>query len=132
MGAGHDVEQPFHDDLGYYEGRADGIATVKKIGVAEAQRDLAARHGFAGWAALRRHVEGMRDGTVAPTPFVLAYRAIEANDHERIVELVDRFPDLIKICSVLVGERPAGTRSPEQVPVRPGDTVEFLPPFAGG
>jgi molybdopterin converting factor small subunit len=45
---------------------------------------------------------------------------------------VDRFPDLIKICSVLVGERPAGTRSPEQVPVRPGDTVEFLPPFAGG
>ena len=52
----------------------------------------------------------------------------------RVLELhpVDRFPDLIKICSVLVGERPAGTRSPEQVPVRPGDTVEFLPPFAGG
>jgi len=52
----------------------------------------------------------------------------------RVLDLhpVDRFPDLIKICSVLVGERPAGTRSPEQVPVRPGDTVEFLPPFAGG
>ena len=52
----------------------------------------------------------------------------------RVLDLhpVDRFPDLIRICSVLVGERPAGTRSPEQVPVRPGDTVEFLPPFAGG
>jgi molybdopterin converting factor small subunit len=52
----------------------------------------------------------------------------------RVLDLhpVDRFPDLIKNCSVLVGERPAGTRSPEQVPVRPGDTVEFLPPFAGG
>ena len=52
----------------------------------------------------------------------------------RVLDLhpVDRFPDLIKICSVLVGERPAGTRSPEQVPVQPGDTVEFLPPFAGG
>ena len=52
----------------------------------------------------------------------------------RVLDLhpVGRFPDLIKICSVLVGERPAGTRSPEQVPVRPGDTVEFLPPFAGG
>jgi molybdopterin synthase sulfur carrier subunit len=52
----------------------------------------------------------------------------------RVLDLhpVDRFPDLIKICSVLVGERPAGTRPPEQVLVRPGDTVEFLPPFAGG
>ena len=52
----------------------------------------------------------------------------------RVLDLhpVDRFPDLIRICSVLVGERPAGTRSPEQVPVRPGDTVEFLPPVAGG
>jgi molybdopterin synthase sulfur carrier subunit len=52
----------------------------------------------------------------------------------RVLDLhpADRFPDLIQICSVLVGERPAGTRPPEQVPVRPGDTVEFLPPFAGG
>ena len=52
----------------------------------------------------------------------------------RVLELhpVDRFPDLIGICSVLVGERPAGTREPGEVLVRPGDTVEFLPPFAGG
>ncbi len=52
----------------------------------------------------------------------------------RVLDLhpVDRFPDLIRICSVLVGDRPAGSRAPGQVPVQPGDTVEFLPPFAGG
>jgi ankyrin repeat protein len=95
MDAGHDVEQPFHDDLGYYEGRADGIATVNEVGVAEARRDLAARHGFADWPALCRHVEGMRDGTVAPTPFVLAYRAVEAHDRDGLAALLDRFPDLV-------------------------------------
>jgi molybdopterin converting factor small subunit len=52
----------------------------------------------------------------------------------RVVDLHPgtRLPELVKICSVLVGDRPAGTRPPEQVVVRPGDTVEFLPPFAGG
>ena len=43
-----------------------------------------------------------------------------------------RLPDVLKICSVLVGERPVGSREPESVVVEPGDTVEFLPPFAGG
>ena len=52
----------------------------------------------------------------------------------RVLELHPggRLPDLVKICSVRVGDRPAGTRPPERVAVRPGDTVEFLPPFAGG
>lgn len=43
-----------------------------------------------------------------------------------------RFADILGICSVLVGSTPVGTRAPEQVPLRPGDVVELLPPFAGG
>lgn len=52
----------------------------------------------------------------------------------RVLELHPggRMSDLVKVCSVLVGDRPAGARAPEHVSVRPGDTVEFLPPFAGG
>jgi ankyrin repeat protein len=87
-------EQPFRDDIDYYGGRVDGIASVTGVSVAEARRDLAARHGFSSWRELRRLVESMRSGDEPPTPFVLAYRAVEANDRERLVELLDRFPDL--------------------------------------
>jgi ankyrin repeat protein len=89
------LEQPFRTDLDYYEGRADGIATVMGVSAAEARRDLAARHGFSSWRELRRHVETMSSGEEPPTPFVLAYRAIEDNDRARLVELLDRFPDLV-------------------------------------
>jgi ankyrin repeat protein len=89
------LEQPFRTDLDYYEGRAHGIATVNGVTAADARRDLAARHGFSSWRELRRHVEAMSSGEEPATPFVLAYRAIEANDRERLVGLIDRFPDLI-------------------------------------
>ncbi len=89
------LEQPFRVDLDYYEGRANGIASVDGVSVAEARRDLAARHGFSSWRGLRRHVEAMRSGEEPPTPFVLAYQAVEANDSESIVQLLDRFPDLV-------------------------------------
>ena len=89
------LEQPFRSDLDYYEGRAHGIATVNGVSVAEARRDLAGRHGFSSWRALRRHVEAMHSGEGPPTPFVLAYRAIESNDRARLVQLLDRFPDLV-------------------------------------
>jgi ankyrin repeat protein len=89
------LEQPFRADLDYYEGRAHGIASVMGMSTAEARRDLARRHGFSSWRELRRHVEAMESGEEPPTPFVLAYRAVEANDRERLVELLDRFPDLV-------------------------------------
>ena len=89
------LEQPFRTDLDYYEGRAHGIASVNDVSVADARRDLAARHGFSSWRALRRHVEAMQSGEEPPTPFVLAYTAIEENDRERLVQLIDRFPDLV-------------------------------------
>jgi sulfur-carrier protein len=43
-----------------------------------------------------------------------------------------RLAEVLSVCSVLVGERPVGTADPAAVPVRAGDTVELLPPFAGG
>jgi molybdopterin converting factor small subunit len=43
-----------------------------------------------------------------------------------------RLPGVLEACSVLVGEEPVKSRRPEEVLVRPGQTVEFLPPFAGG
>ncbi len=89
------LEQPFRTDLDYYEGRAHGIASVRGVAIAEARRDLAARHGFSTWRTLRRHVEAMQSGQEPPTPFVLAYRAVEENDRERLAELLDRFPELV-------------------------------------
>jgi ankyrin repeat protein len=89
------LEQPFRFDLDYYEGRANGIASVMGISVLEARRELAERHGFSSWRELRRHLESMQSGEEPPTPFVLAYRSVEANDRERLGELLDRFPDLV-------------------------------------
>jgi ankyrin repeat protein len=89
------LEQPFRVDLDYYEGRAHGIASVMGVSVAEARRDLAGRHGFSSWRQLRNYVKSMRNGEEPPSPFVLAYRAVEANDRERLGMLLDRFPDLV-------------------------------------
>src|SRR3954467_10216745 len=41
-------------------------------------------------------------------------------------------PGVLEACSVLVGDQPVKSRDPESVLVRPGQTAEFLPPFAGG
>ena len=90
-------EQPFRTDLEYYEGRADGIATVNGVSVAKARRDLAQRHGFSSWAELRRHVEALRKGSEPPTPFMLAYRAVEDDDRGRLAGLLDDHPDLVHV-----------------------------------
>lgn len=89
-----DVEQPFHTDLDYYDGRAAGIATVRGVELAEARRELARRHGFGSWSALARQVERLASGH-EPTPFMLAYRALEARDREELVRLLDRYPELV-------------------------------------
>ncbi len=44
----------------------------------------------------------------------------------------DRFDDVVDSCSILVGETPVGSRPHDDVRLDPGDTVELLPPFAGG
>ncbi|MFT4289180.1 MoaD/ThiS family protein [Nocardioides sp.] len=39
---------------------------------------------------------------------------------------------VLQACSALVGDRPVGRLDPRTVLVEPGESVEFLPPFAGG
>jgi len=91
-----DLEQPFHTDLEYYEGRADGIATTAGVSVTEARRDLAQRHGFSSWRGLTRHIEALREESESPPPFMLAYRAVEDDDLPALVELLDRYPELVE------------------------------------
>lgn len=43
-----------------------------------------------------------------------------------------RLADVLAACSMLVGDRPVGAQDPAEVGLRPGDTIELLPPFAGG
>lgn len=43
-----------------------------------------------------------------------------------------RLDDVVAVCSVLVGDRPVASADPTTIQLRPGDTVELLPPFAGG
>ncbi|NYG59724.1 molybdopterin converting factor small subunit [Nocardioides daedukensis] len=50
----------------------------------------------------------------------------------RILERHPGAERVIGICSMLVDDEPAGSLDPDTVRVRPGQSVEFLPPFAGG
>ena len=43
-----------------------------------------------------------------------------------------RLREVVAVCSVLVDDRPVGSVDPRSVVLAPGETVELLPPFAGG
>jgi molybdopterin converting factor small subunit len=43
-----------------------------------------------------------------------------------------RLGDVLRVCSALVDDRPVKRLDPAAVLVEPGQSVEFLPPFAGG
>jgi ankyrin repeat protein len=92
-----EVEQAFHDDIEYYEGRAEGIATVNRVTIEQARRDLAERHGLSSWEELKEHVAALSSGKEPAPPFVLAYRALEAGDRDRLVELLDAHPELVEM-----------------------------------
>ena len=81
------------------------------------------------WASLRAAAGVEEDRVEVAGPVSLAElkkRALELHGHSR------RFSDVLTTCSVLVGERPAGNADAESVRVPVGQSVEFLPPFAGG
>lgn len=44
----------------------------------------------------------------------------------------NRFVDIIDCCAIVLGEVPVGARDHSEVLLSEGDTLEFLPPFAGG
>jgi ankyrin repeat protein len=92
---GDDVEQPFRTDAAYYEDRAGGIATTDGVDLDAARLDLARRHGFSSWPELLGHVEDLRDGRVAPSPFMRAFAAIEARDEAALAAELDRHPELV-------------------------------------
>ena len=80
------------------------------------------------WAAARSAagVPGEEVGVDAPIS-VADLTARLARDHAGT-----RLPAELEICSVLVGELPVSGEDRAEVVVGDGDTVEFLPPFAGG
>jgi molybdopterin converting factor small subunit len=80
------------------------------------------------WAAARSAAGTAEDVLDVPGPVTLADVAAEVVRRHPGT----RFPDVIAVCSVLVGDQPVGSRDPGSVVVPPGSTVEFLPPFAGG
>ena len=109
----------FVDDIGYYEDRAEGLRSVVESGLAsgiaivrtyhpaltdasdaeiralsrgDARLVLAREHGFASWAAFRRHVDDLAE---SGEPFRRAFRAIQARDGEALGALLDRYPGLV-------------------------------------
>lgn len=81
------------------------------------------------WAAARAAAGVAEDVVEVSEPCTLAdlvARALELHASSA------RFPAVLDCCSVLVGDRPVGTGDRAGVIVQPGETVEFLPPFAGG
>ena len=80
------------------------------------------------WAAARTAAGVGQDELATDGPLTLAEvvrRAVAAHPGTRL-------PGVLEICSVLVGDQPVATEDPETVVVEPGQSVEFLPPFAGG
>lgn len=43
-----------------------------------------------------------------------------------------RLANVLQVCAVLVDDRPVSSEERGEVVVRPGQVVQFLPPFAGG
>jgi molybdopterin converting factor small subunit len=80
------------------------------------------------WASARAAAGTDQDVLEAAGTLTLA----DVADRVRALHDSVRFRDVLATCSVLVGDRPAATEDPSTVLVRPGDSVEFLPPFAGG
>ena len=80
------------------------------------------------WAAARSAAGTESDDIAVDGPVSLA----EVTRRAAALHPDTRLPQVLGICSVLIGDRPAGGADPAAVTVHPGDRVEYLPPFAGG
>lgn len=82
-----------------------------------------------------RYWAGARAAAGVPTDVVPTDEPLSLADVRELAAALHpgtRLPEVLKACSVLIGDEPVGRRDPRTVTVRPGDSVEFLPPFAGG
>jgi len=80
------------------------------------------------WAAARQAAGTDADELSVEGPISLA----DVRERALALHPGTRLPDVLAVCSTLVGDQPVGRQDPGGVDVPPGSTVEFLPPFAGG
>ena len=80
------------------------------------------------WASARAAAGVETDDLLVTGPLTLA----DVVRRAAALHPESRLPGVLEACSVLVGDQPVKSRDPAEVVVRPGQTVEFLPPFAGG
>ena len=80
------------------------------------------------WAAARAAAGVDTEEVELSGPAVLSdvLAAIRARHPEQ------RFRAVLASCALMVGERPVTGHDPEQVRFEPGESLEVLPPFAGG
>ncbi|HEY0904783.1 MAG TPA: MoaD/ThiS family protein [Marmoricola sp.] len=81
------------------------------------------------WASARAAAGVAEDVLAADGPVSL--EALRTRARELHVASAG-FAAVLDTCSVLVGDRPVTSEDATSVQIRPGQTVEFLPPFAGG
>jgi molybdopterin converting factor small subunit len=80
------------------------------------------------WASARAAAGVAEDAVPVTGPLTLA----DARSRAVALHPGTNLEAVLGVCSVLVGDRPVGSRDPADVQLESGDTVEFLPPFAGG
>jgi molybdopterin synthase sulfur carrier subunit len=80
------------------------------------------------WAAAKAAAGVAQDDLEVDAPLPLdevVRRAVDLHPGTRLV-------DVLQVCSALVDDRPVKRLDRASVLVEPGQSVEFLPPFAGG
>ena len=104
---GPDLQHAFHEDLDYYEGRANGLLHRAQDGTRGASPRSSARRAAdrGGRARRRRAPARLRElGGAAPPrrdlrdsgePFARAYRAVEAHDVDGLRAQLEPFPELV-------------------------------------
>jgi len=80
------------------------------------------------WASARAAAGVAEDAVPVTGPLTLA----DARKRAISLHPGTNLEGVLAVCSVLLGDRPVGSQDPATVQLEPGDTVEFLPPFAGG
>lgn len=79
------------------------------------------------WAAAKAAAGTAQDAIATDVPLTLADVVRRSGELHP-----GRLADVLRVCSTLVDDRPTASSDPAVVVVELGQTVEFLPPFAGG
>jgi sulfur-carrier protein len=80
------------------------------------------------WAGARAAAGTAQDVLEVPGPITLADVMAKA----MALHPGTRLGDVLAVCSTLVDDLPTASEDAAEVTVRPGQAVQFLPPFAGG